>query len=146
MLTRVDSTIAVSGNPLLTTISGFAKLDTIGKNFDINNNASLTTVSGFDVLKNIGEDISISNNDVLSSCCGLLRIAQDDVTVDGEIFIFDNATGCSTDEEIIRFCLETLVINSDADVPADASSLRRITQNLFIRGTISAFPNSRLWK
>ena len=140
-LTRLDSTIEVSGNPLLTTVSGFAKLNTIGKNFDINNNPLLTTISGFDVLKNIGEELSISDNDVLYSCCGLLRIAQDDVTVGGTTAIFDNATGCSSKTEIIRFCLESLVINTDADVPADVSSLRRITQSLFIRGTITSFPN-----
>ena len=57
-------------NPLLTTVSGFGALKTVGEDIHISRNAKLTTVSGFDALKTVGQTLHISGNAKLTTISG----------------------------------------------------------------------------
>ena len=151
-LTRVDGTLRVIESDMLTTISGFGVLQTIGQDFDINNNAQLTTLSGFDVLLNVEGNFTVRGNPALSSCCGLFRIANASASVVGTTDISGNATECNTKSQIATDCAPSLppsgvVIDTDlpigqnTDVPFNVTSITRITGDLTISGTITAFPN-----
>ena len=144
-LKHIGADLSIERNDALETLSGFSVLNSVGGILRIggffSGNRNLRTLSGFDALSSIEGNLFIQGNAELFSCCGLLRLAQGNVRLGGSAFISRNATGCNTEEEIISICVGTLVISSDSDVPANASSLRRLTQSLFIRGTISTFPN-----
>ncbi len=57
-------------NGILTSISGFGRLETVGGDFKIYDNGQLTSISGFGRLETVGGDFGIFNNNTLPSISG----------------------------------------------------------------------------
>ena len=133
----------VNNNQMLPALPTFASLTTIG-GIVVSNNTLLASISGFGSLTTISGNVDIQRNGMLSSCCGLLVIADGTLVPGGSTnTISNNATGCSSPEEVETTCTISsgFSINADGDVPSHVSLLRRITGDLTIGGTITSFPN-----
>ena len=119
-------------------------LESIIGDLVIRNNALLPTAPAFLALGSIDGTILVRDNAQLSTCCGLFPIAAGTIILGGATpTLSGNATGCNALTEIATACVQQgdLSINVDGDVPALASSFRRIKGNLTIGGTITAFPD-----
>ena len=126
---------------MLRTISGFGALTSITGNCSFQSNSGLTSIEDFGVLTSIGGNLTVKGNSALSSCCGLLRIADNTATVSGSTTIAQNAAGCNSKGDITGNCKNTIIISQDTDVPDDVATLTSIDTNLTISGTITTFPN-----
>jgi hypothetical protein len=100
----------ISYNDALTNLIGLDNLTSIGfTGLNINSNQALTTLMGIDNI-DAGSitDLWIFSNDILSECevqcvCDYL------LSPNGEVSIYDNATGCDSQEEVEEAC-ETVSI------------------------------------
>ena len=99
----IGTSLVFVGNKDLKTIAGFQKLESIGRQLAINSNDSLRHLDGLDRPIDIGETLIIISNPSLS-VCHVEAICQ---ALFGNILnnIFNNATGCQNQEEIINACL-----------------------------------------
>ena len=108
------------GNASLTSLGDFTTLQAIGGRFEVSNNDTLTSLGGFPILASIGsaDGISVSNtvdygededgvsivverNNRLQDCCVLTPFLSGATNaVSGQVFINNNATGCSSKAKI----------------------------------------------
>ena len=145
-LDSVYGDLHIQNQSVVETITGFATLDTIGENLQITDNTSLTSVSGFEALASIGGGVSLRLNANLASCCSLLGIADNSITIGGTTTISGNAAGCADVAAIKMNCLPSytngnLAINANNGVPNNVAAITRITGDLSISGTITNFPD-----
>ena len=107
-LSRVNATLSIGENPLLTTISGFGKLESVGETgtspevlngLYIYDNPSLVSISGFGQLSRPGRIFTISGNASLTSISGFAPVDMGPNVYNnavGNTFISDNpAFNCS---------------------------------------------------
>jgi hypothetical protein len=116
-------------NSALTSLTGLEGLTSIGGGLDVESNPILTSLSALNALNSIGEYIWISGNETLNSLTGLDKIDADSITdleiynnpflstcavqsicdylasPNGYIYIYDNATGCNSPEEVDSACV-----------------------------------------
>ena len=93
------------GNPLLRNLTGLENLTSIGGSLSIGDNDALTSLTGLDNI-NAGSitNLIINGNPSLSTCevqsiCDYLAYPN------GSIEIYDNATGCNSQEEVDSACV-----------------------------------------
>ena len=127
-LISVGSDFEFIHNPSLTNFSGLENLTSIGGYCLIQYNDTLTSIDGLETLTSIGGELSIRSNPILSSLSGLdnidaasisdlfiysnfslstcevLSICNYLVNPNGTITISNNATGCSSQEEVEEAC------------------------------------------
>ena len=132
---------SISNNLLLTALPTFNALTRVSGNLEIINNDALEVIEGFGALANITGRADIRDNAVLSSCCGLLRIANNTVTEGRTTSLGRNTAGCNTKDEIVNDCVPTLSISQNSDVPSGSADITGITGDLTIGGTITTFPD-----
>ncbi len=84
-LETVIGTLRISSD-VLTSVSGFGSLESVGVDVDISENLRLTSISGFGQLANIGGGFVSRNNGALTSISGFGQLADVEVLV-----IDDNA-------------------------------------------------------
>lgn len=108
-LTSVGGSLEISGCNALTDLSGLQGLISIGGELVIGSNQSLATLSG---INNIAPqsitNLAIRYNPLLSACetesvCNYL------LAPGGTIWIFDNAEGCNSQEEVESACEGTSI-------------------------------------
>ena len=124
VLQSIGGSFEVSGTVALPSQGDFPALQTIGGSFEIYNNAALTSPGEFFMLTSIGsangipvpstgtdEDnvsILVEGNALLQDCCVLTTFFSDGANaVSGQIFIGDNASGCSSTAEVNCAFLKT---------------------------------------
>lgn len=94
-----------TGNPALSDISGLSQLTAIGDKLEVSYNGNLESLSGLDnIAPGSMNGLFIYQNPLLSHCevasvCGYLAAPG------GELYISDNAFGCSSVEEVSDACL-----------------------------------------
>jgi hypothetical protein len=122
-----------SGNPVLTSLSGLDSLTKIIGSLEIFANAILIDISGLENLESgsIG-NLKINSNSNLSSCavqsiCDYLK------SPNGTVEIHDNATGCSSEEEVEEVCLmgemeESSVVSRQSSVKVYPNPTSGITE------------------
>ena len=132
-LQTVGDYFDVYDNDDLTSLGDFTALQSIGGVFGVVDNAVLTSLGAFPMLTSIGssdeipvsstgaeeDDVSIvvEGNDLLQDCCVLTTFLSGATNaVSGQVFINDNATGCSSEAEINR-CAITAALGI-TDLPA----------------------------
>jgi hypothetical protein len=133
-LTGLDNMISIGGhlrivdNDALTKLTGLDNVTSIGGSLEFRYNDGLTSLTGLDNVTSIGGDLWISHNHVLTSLTGLSNIDAfsisdlsivDNITLTtcdvqsicdyltapgGTIEIYDNATGCNSQEEVEEAC------------------------------------------
>ena len=115
-LQTIDGYFWVNSNAVLTSLGDFTALQTIGGNFSVSFNAALISLGGFPMLASIGiadgvsvpntgnEDgvsIVVARNNRLQDCCVLTEFLSGATSaVSGQVFINDNASGCSSTTEV----------------------------------------------
>ena len=120
----------ISSNDSLVNVGDFPVLQAIGGTFYVTNNDTLTTLGNFPQLMSIGtndsvnipsegrniSDVSvvIESNTNLSNCQTLTEFLRDGA-VSGEIFINNNALGCSSGDEIKASAPHTIMLTSHTD-------------------------------
>ncbi len=94
-----------TGNPALSDISGLSQVTAIGDKLEVSYNGNLESLSGLDNIEPGSiSGLYIYQNPLLSHCevasvCGYLAAPG------GELYISDNAFGCSSVEEVSDACL-----------------------------------------
>ncbi len=101
----VDFDIAIGGNNSLTSLNGLDNINFLGQVFlSINANNSLTDISAIENLVLEPSDIlEIIGNSQLS-ICSFPNICNFIESGEGQIFIENNALGCSSQQEILDTC------------------------------------------
>lgn len=108
-LVSIGETISIYFNPSLDNLSGLSTLNSIGDAIYIDNNDNLGSLAGLDNIDpNSILNLLIINNDLLSTCdvesiCGYLE------NPNGITEIYDNASGCDSQEEVQEACDEIAV-------------------------------------
>ena len=97
-LCSVGECFEINDNDNLTSIGDFNNLCSVEERFEISNDA-LTTLGNFNNLCFVGSDFRLRSNQSLSSCCTFKNIF-DSEGISGSIFIFNNADGCNSQDEI----------------------------------------------
>ena len=92
-LTSIRGSLYIAGNAVLANLDGLAALKFVGTSWELNE-------GGYDCSP-IEESIYIIDNAALMKCCGLYPLLTVG-TVEGEIEIEDNYTGCNSIEEILN--------------------------------------------
>ena len=107
----------VFSNAALTSLGDFTALQSIGSSFRVGNNIALTSLGGFPMLASIGTadgvyvpstdsqqdgvSIVVERNNLLQDCCVLTEFLSGATSaVSGQVFINENATGCSSITEV----------------------------------------------
>lgn len=117
-----------TGNPMLNNLTGLDNLTFIGGSINIRNNNVLTNLTGLEDLTSIGGNLWISGNDALTSLSGLDNINSGSIvnliisgnsslstcevqsvcnflaSPNGDIFINNNAPGCTSQAEVEEAC------------------------------------------
>ena len=113
----IGGSFVVDDNDDLTSLGDFPTLHSIGDHFEVQGNDALISLGAFPLLANIGssdeitipstrgnrDDVSIliEENDQLQDCCVLTAFLRDATNaVSGQVFIGDNALGCSSTAEV----------------------------------------------
>ena len=116
-LQSIEGRFQVIDNGVLTSLGDFTVLQSIGGYFGVRDNDALTSLGGFPMLTSIGnsdgiivfntgtdEDnvsILIQRNDLLQDCCVLTAFLSGATNaVSGQVFISDNASGCSSTTQV----------------------------------------------
>ena len=117
VLESIGGSFKMSDNDVLTSLGDFTALQTIGGSFEMSGNAVLTSPGAFPMLASIGsangipvpstgtdEDnvsILVEGNALLQDCCVLVEFLSGATNaVSGQVFIGDNAPGCSSTTEV----------------------------------------------
>ena len=114
------------------------RLASVGRDFLIFDNAELATVSGFGALRSITGDFTVEDNAKLSSCCGLLRIADNTVVLGGSFTLTNNIAQCNTKDQITTDCVSARTL---AASPLTLSSHCRCRRYYFRSDGQSALGN-----
>jgi acyl-[acyl carrier protein]--UDP-N-acetylglucosamine O-acyltransferase len=140
-VTSIGEYLRIWENNALTSLTGLEGLTSIGGELWVDNNNALTNLTGLDNVDSIGGDLKISYNNALTSLSGLDNIdagSISNITIsfnnslafcevqsicnylvspNGTIFIYGNATGCNSQEEVEEACgiisVEDLNVNED---------------------------------
>ncbi len=103
-VTSISGNLFISANNALTSFAGLDNVTSISGDLWINGNDSLTSLMG---LENI-ESSSIINLDIINnislSTCEVESICDYLVAPNGSIDIYDNASGCNSQEEVEDAC------------------------------------------
>ena len=129
-VTSVGENLRIYMNPALVDLTGLGNLISVGDNLRITNNDVLASLGNLMNLSSIGGELGIADNDVLTSLVGLHNIDANTITElsiysnislstcevqsvcnylsspNGAIDIHDNASGCSSPEEVIAVCTD----------------------------------------
>ena len=98
-LQSIGGSFVVSRNRSLTSLGDFSALQSIGS-FVVSRNDALTSLGGFPMLTSI-ISIRIERNDLLQDCCVLTKfLSGAENAVSGQIFIGNNAPGCSSTTQV----------------------------------------------
>ena len=145
-LQSIGGNFRVLFNAALTSLGDFSALQSISGYFHVEDNASLTSLGGFPMLASIGstdrvffpntrrtEDnvsILVEENGLLQDCCVLTAFLSGATSaVSGQVFINENATGCSSTTEVN--CDPFLQV--DQKIVFIAKTATESTLNLFSR-------------
>jgi hypothetical protein len=131
-LTSIGGFLNIYNNDPLTSLSGLGELISIGGPLLISYTDALTTLTGLEGLTTIGGSLKIEWNDALTSLKGLDNIQTNSITnlninnnlnleecdvysicqylaaPNGPIQIYNNASGCNSEEEVEQHCLTTI--------------------------------------
>jgi len=103
-VTSIEGDLSIYGNDALTSLTGLDNFTSIGGDLSIHDNYAVTSLSG---LNNIDaasiDDLLITFNGFLSTC-EVQSICDYLAAPDGSIIIYDNATGCNSEEEVEAAC------------------------------------------
>ena len=103
-MTTIGGDLAIVGNNLITDLSGLSGLTFLGSDLQIYNNVALNSLQGLGMLEPGSIDnLGIYYNSSLSECeteaiCNYLQDPN------GEVDIFDNASGCNSQGEVEQAC------------------------------------------
>jgi len=116
------------GYASIRSVEGLQALTSIGGNMIIENNYMLTSMAGLDnVNPNSISNLTIKNNTALTTCA-IQSICDYIVEPNGSIEIYNNASGCNSQEEVETACetlsLEENSINQDFSLAPNPSSGR----------------------
>ena len=130
-LQTIGGYFLVQGNGELTDLGDFSVLQSIGGLFYVTNNDTLTTLGNFPALTSIGTgtvpvpsvggnvdnvSIVVEANSSLSDCYTLTDFFPGGAhAVSGDIYINNNALGCSSGDEIIPAVPHTIMLTSHTD-------------------------------
>jgi len=101
--------LGISSNTVLTSLTGLYNLNSINGNLSVHDNPTLISLTGLEnIVADSIENLKVYNNASLSTChvqsiCDYLLIPNSSAT------IYDNAPGCSSQEEVEEACLNTMV-------------------------------------
>ena len=87
----------------LTALNGFLELSQVDGDFIISNHISLTEINGFRILQTISGNFDLSSNLVLNDCCGLFPLLSAG-QITGSTTIAMNSFGCNSRIEILNSC------------------------------------------
>jgi hypothetical protein len=122
-LTYINQNLGIAGNEGLISLSGLETLVSVGIGINIYENNALLTLSGIDNIEpGILNSLSVRDNPLLSEC-DVNSVCEYLATPGASVNIANNATGCSTREEVESACGVGL---SDHD---------------FIKSHLSIYPN-----
>ena len=111
-LTEVGSDFTLALSYSLANLDGLSSLTSVGDRLTITNNQSLSDLDGLSSLRDVGV-LAIDTNSALADCLGVVRLVDmfDDYEagpadppmpdVESEAFIFQNAKGCNSVDEIL---------------------------------------------
>jgi len=125
--------VFIHGNDSLRNFVGLNNLRTINANLIISNNINLKTLSGLDSLKSINGKLWISDNKILNNINSISDISIDTISqlhifnnyelstcdiqsictyldlFSSKSYIYNNASGCSNNEEVIEQCTDGIL-------------------------------------
>ena len=139
-LDSIRGNFVIENNSEIGRISGLEQLDSIGGNFHVLSNPALTNIPSLRALNKIEGSINISGNEKLATCCGVEKFLDGTVSPAPTSTISNNNTGCNNDTEITNTCSSSVNIFTDADIPADMNTRKKIVGNLLIAGSLTDFP------
>jgi len=138
-LYSIGGSLKIVNNDMLQNLNGLDALNLVGGLVQFHGNASLTNIADLHGLTSIGGDIQFSSNPALMSLNGLdniaaatianISIANNNLLEDcdvqsicaflinpnGNVSIYNNATGCNSPEEVEEHCLTSVAENSDKE-------------------------------
>jgi hypothetical protein len=107
-LNSVGGSFAITTSPSLTSIAELSSLTHISGDLMIEYNAQLGSLSGLDNIEpNSIVSLLIENNPNLSEC-DVQSICDYLAAPNGSVWIYGNAAGCNSQEEILEACLSTV--------------------------------------
>jgi hypothetical protein len=131
-LTSVEWSVIILYNHALANVDGLSALASVGANLSIYDNDALTNVDGLSALVSVG-NLDIGGNQSLTDCCGVHYLINTPGAVSsGNIFIYDNNTGCDSPSEINTYCPDTDldgVIDAEDNCPSVSNSDQADTDN-----------------
>ena len=111
-LTVVGGNLHIKDNSMLNNLAALSNLDSIGGDMLVENNNSLQTLLGLENIKSATiNDLIICKNDSLVTC-DFPNICQYLSNPNGEISIYENATGCNNAEELLIACDTTNILDN----------------------------------
>ena len=140
VLDSIRGNFVIENNSGIGRASGLEELDSIGGDFHVLSNPALTNIPSLRSLNRIEGSINISGNDKLETCCGVAKFLNGTVSPAPASTISNNNTGCNTSTEVTNTCSFSVNIFSDANIPADMSTRKKIVGNLLITGSLTDFP------
>ncbi len=107
-LATLGGNLSIRGNIYLPSLTGLGNITSISGTLWIDDNWALSNLTGLDNLTSIVGDLWITHNTSLSFC-EVPSICDYLVAPNGTVNIHDNATGCSSQQEVEEACLGVLV-------------------------------------
>ncbi len=99
----VTQGVIIRDNGSLENLDGFKNLKTCYNYILIKNNESLLTLNGLRNLEKGYASVIVQNNASLASCCGLYPPLISGFLI-GRIFVSNNGSGCSSEQDILDNC------------------------------------------
>ena len=160
-IVRVTGNLNIQQNAQLVNLNDLNNLQTIGGVFNVNNNEQLTTLGDFSELMSIGKanvyvpsesqltdnvSMVIESNTNLSNCQTLAEFLLGGTTaVNGGIYINNNATGCSSGDEIKASAPQTIMLTSHTNgenISIAYDNTDPITINFTLGGSATGWTSS----
>ena len=160
-IVRITENLIIQQNAQLVNLNDLNNLQTIGGVFNVNNNEQLTTLGDFPELMSIGKanvyvpsesqltdnvSMVIESNTNLSNCQTLAEFLLGGATaVNGGIYINNNATGCSSGDEIKALAPQTIMLTSHTNgenISIAYDNTDPITINFILGGSATGWTSS----
>ena len=160
-IVRITENLIIQQNAQLVNLNDLNNLQTIGGVFNVNNNEQLTTLGDFSELMSIGKanvyvpsesqltdnvSMVIESNTNLSNCQTLAGFLLGGATaVNGGIYINNNATGCSSGDEIKASAPQTIMLTSHTNgenISIAYDNTDPITINFILGGSATGWTSS----
>ncbi|MCK9401631.1 MAG: T9SS type A sorting domain-containing protein [Bacteroidales bacterium] len=110
-LVSIGDDLYISANESLSSIKVLEKLNSIDGNLTISSNSALTSLDGLDsIAASSINDLQISWNSNLSTC-DVESVCDYLADPNGNVFIFGNAAGCNSVEEVENECTAGINVN-----------------------------------